>query len=130
MALYYPQTTNYVILSRSQVNSNSDEYQYALKNRQDYFVVSDADFDKIKPVARGAKTAWDRIRELLYIHTSYSEVVNINALPLYFLEANNKVFMQDEKSDVAGDYFINSINIPLNTEGLMSLNAIRVSSRI
>lgn len=128
--LYHPPTTNYVIISQTEVNSNAEVYKYVIQSQQPYLVVSDADAAKITVVSRGAKTAWDRVRELMYIHTSYNEVVSINALPLYFLEANNKVLMQDDKTSVAGDYFINSINIPLGIEGLMSLSAIKVFTRL
>ena len=139
--LYYPKTEDVVIFSQSEAVAGNEYFEHAKNTLQPYVVIRDADLPKIKPatrqnskdkddLTRGTKSAWDEIRSMLHFYTSYNEVITINSLPLYFLDVNNKILAQDEKSNIAGDYFVNSISIPLGIEGLMSLSAIRVTSRI
>ena len=139
--LYYPKTENIVVFSQEEAVASNEYYQNAINSSQPYVIISNDNLKKVKPairqnrkgkedLTRGSKSAWDEIRNLLYFHTSYNEVINITSLPLYFLDVNNKILAQDEKSNIAGDYFVNSISIPLGIEGLMSLNGIRVISRI
>lgn len=128
--LYYPPTIDRVIFTESEVGSWCEEYQYAVEQNQPYYVIKDSDLSNIDEVSRGSTTCWDKLRNLIYLHTSYNEVVTVNALPLYFLDVNNKILMQDLESNVSGDYFINTISMPLGTDGLMNLSAIKVNSRI
>lgn len=97
---------------------------------QRFQVVSASDFLNNYRQGGVGKDAFGVVRELLYSYTTFNEVVTIATMPMYFLEANNRIEVEDPKSNVFGDYIIKSMSIPLSAEGLMSINAIRVSSRI
>jgi hypothetical protein len=44
---------------------------------------------------------------------------------MYHLEANDKVYIIDEKSNIDGEYLITKFNIPLNYKKMMSITAIK-----
>ena len=71
-----------------------------------------------------------QIRDLLYQHTNYNESVSIQMLPLYFLEPNIRIYLRDEESGINGDYMINSISMPLDVAGQMSLSCSKALEKI
>lgn len=75
-------------------------------------------------------SAEDTIRELLYQHTSYSEAISLTSVPIYYIDVNNRITVEDEISDIYGDYIINSISLPLGIQGTMNISASRAMERI
>lgn len=74
--------------------------------------------------------AFSNIKNLLYIHSSFNETVTINAVPLYFLEVNNRINLADQNTQILGDHYLQSFSIPLSHDGLMSMNAIKITPEI
>jgi hypothetical protein len=70
-------------------------------------------------------SAFDRIRDLLYTHTSYSESINISTIPIYHLEPNTRISVYDRETAVNGDYLIKTISLPLAINGTSSISAVR-----
>ena len=75
-------------------------------------------------------SAYNRIRELLYQHTSYNESITIQAVPIYHLEPNIRVGVRDTESNIFGDYMVSNISIPLDINGTMTISATRALERI
>lgn len=69
-------------------------------------------------------------RSLLYQRTSFNESITIQSMPIYYLETNNRITVNDEASNIYGDYIINSMSIPLNVGGVMNISATRALERI
>jgi hypothetical protein len=44
-------------------------------------------------------------------------------MPIYYLQPNTLVQIDDSKSQISGDYIISSISIPLDSSGVMTINA-------
>lgn len=124
--LYRPDTPDYIILD---VNApNLSEIQQELnKKGQSFIVVSNR---QAYSYAGIGKDAFGVIREMIMNHTSYSESISINALPLYYLEPNIRIEVEDKKSNIYGDYIIKSISLPLTHEGMMSISAVRATNRL
>lgn len=80
--------------------------------------------------ARMEKDAFGVVREMLFMHSTMNEVINISCLPLYNFEANVKIEAEDSNSDISGYYMVRSLNIPLSIEGQMSVSAIRANTRV
>ena len=76
------------------------------------------------------KTAKEKIEELLYAHSCATEKVNIQAIPIYNLEPNKRIYIRDEKCHIDGEYLINKITIPLNYNKLMSITATKSVTNI
>ena len=75
-------------------------------------------------------SAYNAIRDLLYQYTSYNESISVQSLPIYFLEPNIRIGLYDEESGIYGEYMINSISLPLEINGTMSLSCSKALEKI
>lgn len=91
--------------------------------------VDDQFFDLIR-ISGNNKSCFDRMRELMYEHLTLNETINLTALPIYWLEPNTKIEVEDNKSRIYGQYMIKSISLPLTYNGTMNITAVRALSRI
>ena len=67
---------------------------------------------------------------LLYSDTGYNETIQLSGIPLYHLDVNTRIKVHDAESDISGDYVINSISIPLDINGTMSISATRAAEKL
>lgn len=81
-------------------------------NYSNYFTVS----------SRGV-SAKDRLDELLEKHLFKNENITLTTIPLYNLEPNRRIFVRDDNTNIAGEYLLNKISIPLTYNGTSSLQA-------
>ena len=65
----------------------------------------------------------DKIKELIFTHTNYNESVNISTVPIYYLEPNTRISIDDPETGVNGDYIIKSISLPLAVSGASNISA-------
>lgn len=75
-------------------------------------------------------TAQETMRELLYQYTNYNESISLQCVPLYHLDVNRRITVQDRSSNIYGDYIVKTINLPLGGSGLMNISATRALDRI
>lgn len=76
------------------------------------------------------KPAFDLLRSSLHEYLSYSNNINIQVLPVYHLDANQRITVENKESDIYGDYVINTISLPLALNGMMTINARKAVERI
>jgi hypothetical protein len=50
--------------------------------------------------------------------------------PVYHLEPNTRITVENTDADISGDYIITTISIPLTLNGSMSISAKRAVERI
>lgn len=132
--------------SRSKViNDDNVKNIYYRNIPQIIFISSNDDFDiqtgyasvKIQPtmenlftISSKAKSCKERINELLYTHSYCAESVNITAIPIYHLEPNHRILVQDKNSNINGEYVINKITIPLTYNGTMTMAGVKAVSSL
>lgn len=58
-------------------------------------------------------SAYDKMKELLVQHTIYNEAITLTTIPIYYLEPNTRIHIEDNDTAVNGDYLINTISLPL-----------------
>ena len=75
-------------------------------------------------------TALETFRDLLYQNTSFAETISISSIPIYYLDVNRRITVNDKVSGISGDYIVNSISLPLNGQQTMSISASRAYERI
>ena len=75
-------------------------------------------------------TAQEVARDLLYQYTNYNENINIQSIPIYYLDVNSRITVKDRKSGIYGDYIIKSISLPLDAGNTMTISATRAMERI
>lgn len=121
-AIYYRETPTVIFKS-----PNEAEYEhktgYTYVNLQTYM-------ENLFTISKTRKSAWDKIAELLYKHSYCIESVNIQAIPVYYLEPNTRVFIRDDKNGINGEYVVSKITIPLTYNGTMSLTATKAVESI
>jgi len=75
-------------------------------------------------------TAQEIARDLLYQYTNYNESISLQVIPIYYLDVNSRITVQDKKSGIYGDFIIKNISLPLDAQSAMSISAIRALERI
>ncbi|SCG82734.1 hypothetical protein DW1_1161 [Proteiniborus sp. DW1] len=74
--------------------------------------------------------AEQRARYEFWKHNNFCEQVNIQMLPVYFLDVNKLVEFNKPEINLVGKYLVDSIHLPLEIDSLMSLRAHRVYATI
>lgn len=59
-------------------------------------------------------------------HNDYGEIINISCLPIYLLNVNTKIKVEDKETGIKGDYLVTSINMPLGIGELMSMTCRKI----
>ena len=91
--------------------------------------VATAVFDSIMP-GGCYNSCYQNVRQLLTNYTDYNENISITCLPLYHLEPNTRITINDPISGIQGDYIINSISFDLSINGTMTITAKKVIEKI
>ena len=120
---------NLVMIDASQDSAIvTEQREEAQRKGQDYIQVTGAIYNLL---ATGGtqNSAFERVKELIYQYTSYNESITLQCLPIYYLDVNQRITVNDSKSNIYGDYMIHSISIPLNISSMMTISATRALER-
>ena len=71
-----------------------------------------------------------KIKDLLYQYTHINNTISITSLPIYYLEPNTRITVEDEPAGIYGDYIIQSISLPLDISSTMTINAYKAQQKI
>ena len=118
-SIYFRETPPIIYVRPGESFSNSTSYRYIQAPDENMFSCS----------AKG-KSAKERLDELLYQHGYCIESATINAIPIYYLQPNTRIYLYDEESGLDGDYILSKLTIPLAYNGTMSLTATKAAENI
>lgn len=76
------------------------------------------------------KTAHDVIDTLLYQHSFFNNSITLNSIPIYYLEPNTIISVNDIESNISGFFALDKFTIPLTYNGTMQITAVKVPQRI
>ena len=76
------------------------------------------------------KSAKEVLDNMVYEATYFQEAISFSSVPIYYLEPNTRIQVQDNSTGIDGEYLIKSLSIPLTYNGMMNVNATRVAERI
>lgn len=76
------------------------------------------------------KSAKEVLDNMVYENTYFQESITFSSIPVYYLEPNTRIQVQDNSTGIDGEYLIKSLSISLAYNGMMSINATRVADRI
>lgn len=74
--------------------------------------------------------AYDIMRSMLHEITGYNESISLTTVPIYHLEPNTRIYVQDADTGINGDYMINSYSVPLTVGGTMTFSCSKAIERI
>ena len=75
-------------------------------------------------------SCYENVRQIIQDYTDYNNSVSITCLPIYHLEPNTRIYINDPDSGVQGNYLINSISYSLGNNGTMSISAKKINEKI
>ena len=133
-----------VIINKDDDEVGTDEYGQPFKNNMTFAeylrdkcgkegqAISQVDKNIYSNISMNSSgyTALETFRDLLYQNTSFAESISINSIPIYYLDVNRRITVNDKVSGINGDYIVNSISLPLNGQQTMSIGASRAYERI
>lgn len=126
--IFEPDIPDYVLIELGQ--DDTDEKRQECINRNQAYIQVSSNIYNMLAVGGSSNSAFEEIKNLLYQNTSYNESIQIQAIPIYHLEPNMRITVRDAESDIYGDYIINSISLPLTTNGTMTISATRALEKL
>ena len=126
--IFAPDIPNFVLIELGQPDTQ-EKREECIQKGQPYIQVESSIYSMLTGGGR-FKAAYDVIREQLNEFTSYNENISIQAIPIYRLEPNTRIGVQDIESDIYGDYMISTISLPLDINGTMTISATRALEKI
>ena len=75
-------------------------------------------------------SCFERVKTALFDYTNYNNSISIGCLPIYHLEPNTRITVNNKQNSIYGDYMINSISIPLTANGTMNISAVKCSEKL
>ena len=125
--IFEPEIPNLILLNTGDID---------IEKLREECIANGENFIQLKPemfnlLAGGGNfnSAYNLVRELLYQTTSYNECISVTSIPIYHLDCNTRIAVNDIKSGIFGDYMINSISLPLDINGMMSMSCTRALER-
>lgn len=119
-SIYFRDTPDIIFVKEIQSENQLPGYRYIqIGERENMFSIS----------AQG-KSAKNRLDELLYQHSYCIESANITSIPVYYLEPNTRIYIEDKETNLQGDYIVSKITIPLTYNGTMAITATKAAENI
>lgn len=124
--LFAPTIPDYVIIQEG----NKKEIKECEDKGQDYATISTTVAECCEQRAISSYSAFEHISSLLNTYISYNNSVGITCLPMFFLEPNTRIKINDDYTDLHGDFLIKDFSINLNNLSTMTLNCSKVIESI
>ena len=125
--IFEPEIPNLILLNNG--DKNLEELRNECELKGEDYIQMDAAMYNMVATGGSFNSAYNLVRELLYQSTSYNECITVTSIPIYHLDVNTRITVNDEKSGIFGDYMINSISLPLDINGMMSMSCTRALER-
>ena len=86
-------------------NNTIDKIQESIDHGEEFVVVS-ADIYEHLALGEVKRPASEYVRSILHEYLGYNNSINITGVPLYHLDVNRRISVEDDASDIHGDYII------------------------
>lgn len=126
--VFEPDVPDFVLIESGQADTAKKRQECEDKG-QPYIQVSSNIYNMLS-LGGSSNSCFVEIKNLLYNHTKYNESIQVQCLPIYQIEPNIRIGVQDAQSNIFGDYMINTISLPLAPNGTMSISATRALEKL
>lgn len=124
-AIYFREVPDLIFTTYKQYNESG------LADKSGYTpVFINGSLENMFNISAQGKSAQDLIDELVYNHSYCIESVTIQSVPIYYLQPNVRIYVEDKESQIQGEYIISKLTIPLTYNGTMSITATKAPERI
>lgn len=119
--LFAPEIPNIVFINADEDDRGRAKQQECEENGMPYTQVRGEVFYNL--ATGGYKNgAFDQVKYELYLHTTYQNSVSITGLPVFYLEPNSRIELNDTSTNTYGDYNLNTLSIPLGPGNTMTVS--------
>ena len=77
-----------------------------------------------------SNSAYERIRYELFCHSNYQKTVSLTSIPVYYLEPNSRVIINDASTNTYGDFMVQNINLTFGPGANMAVTLNEVHERL
>ena len=106
-------------LRREIVDKSGYQFIYLPKGFAQFFTIS----------CRNASVK-SKIDDLLYQYGYCIENISLTTIPIYYLQPNTRIYVQDKTTNIDGEYLVSKLTIPLTYNGTMSITATKAPERL
>ena len=77
-----------------------------------------------------SNSAYERIRYELFYHSNYQRTVSLTSIPVYYLEPNSRVVINDASTNTYGDFMVQNINLTFGPGANMAVTLNEIHERL
>ena len=126
--IFEPEVPDFVLIESGQVDTEAKRQE--CQNRGQAFIQVSSSIYNMLAIGGNLNSCFTEIKNLLHNHTQYNGTIQLQGVPLYHIETNTRITVQDVESNIYGDYIVTSLSIPLGTGGTMSLSASKMIDKL
>ena len=123
-SIYFKQVPNFIFAA------DTVSAQQRLDKTGYNFINLPKDLEQLFSISYRGKSAKDEIDNLLYQHSYCTENISITSVPIYYLQPNTRIFVEDNETNINGEYIMTKFTVPLQYNGTMSITANKAPTRI
>ena len=120
VSLFFKEVPNIILTSSTDERANLNH-----KAGYSYMNISPNEANLFTISGRG-KSANEEMTELFNKHSYCSESVSVSLVPIYYLEPNTIIYINDKVNNIVGKYEVTKLTIPLTYNGMMSLTGTKI----
>lgn len=126
--VFEPEIPDFVLIETGK--PDTEQKRRECENRNQAYIQVDSNI--FTNIASGGlkNSCFEEVKTLLWNCTNYNSSISIGCVPIYHLEPNTRITVQNVDSDIAGDFMIQSISMPLTLNGNMSISATQVQTKL
>lgn len=117
--LFQPLIPDVIFLNRDD-EENFDKLKAECQDKGEEWTQVTSDVYYALATGGWRNAAFDQIKYELYLHTNYQKTLSVTALPVYYLEPNSRVTINDKSTNTYGSFVLRSLSIPLGPGNVMS----------
>lgn len=121
-SIYFRETPNIIFAEKIDNSTTLPGYRY--------IQIPSVHIESMFSISAQGKSAKNKLDELLYQHSYCIESANITTIPIYYLQPNSRIYLNNEETKLNGDYIVNKLTIPLTYNGTMNLTVTKAAENI
>ena len=133
-AIIYKEIPDLILYDTFNTAGNGPDYSKLRGDIQDNsgytFIYLPKGFAQYLTISYRNMSVKNKIDELLYQFAYCIENITITAIPIYYLEPNTRIYVQDQTTQINGEYIVSKITLPLTYNGTMQITATKAPERL
>ena len=129
-AIFFRQIPDLILVDRDNPEKAFEMRQAILEQSGYTFIYLPKGFSQYLTISYRSMSVKDKIDQLLYQFGYCAENISITSLPIYNLQPNTRIYVQDDTTKINGEYIVTKLIVPLTYNGTMSITANKAPERL